>query len=417
MNALNSTANQRIIGLDMHPDIFSAAAIEGQTPLRARTCWIHDARPTANLEPWAKKNLLPTDIVVLEASGNSFNVASRLHAIGFTAIVLESAQAAAIKENYCNDDRSSAVRLGRSYLTGLHKEVWQPDAQTRQYREIFFAHRNAVKDSTRLTNRLKMFLNGHGLRLNSKHSLSTDATRDKVLAMHEWTPLERDLLLEDFATLRAASLKRARLEKTMTRELSLHPNWSQLWRLMGIRHKVAFGLMAFIGDIHRFPTPKKLCGYFGLAPGCDKSGNDKDIKLGIGRNGRGDVRALLIQSAQNALNQKGSPLHKWGWNLLIKKNRNLAVAAVARKLTVSVWHLLEGHYSVLEESNKHLLEKLQKLSSVLGKEGILELGFKNRAGFVEHVIRSIQTLGLTASPPKPEPAPALYADGVISEIR
>ena len=44
---------------------------------------------------------------MLEASGNSFEIASRLHALGYIAIVLESAQAAKVRENFCNDDRHS----------------------------------------------------------------------------------------------------------------------------------------------------------------------------------------------------------------------------------------------------------------------------------------------------------------------
>jgi hypothetical protein len=64
--------------------------------------------------------------VVLEASGNSFEVARRLHRAGHTALVLESAQSSALQHHYCDDDRFCAVKLARSYLTGLAKEVWQP---------------------------------------------------------------------------------------------------------------------------------------------------------------------------------------------------------------------------------------------------------------------------------------------------
>jgi hypothetical protein len=39
------------------------------------------------------------------------------------------------------------VKLAKVYRSGLAKEVWQPDAKTREYREVFFAHRNAVKDA------------------------------------------------------------------------------------------------------------------------------------------------------------------------------------------------------------------------------------------------------------------------------
>ena len=99
----------RIIGLDMHPDVFAAAALENADAASARTEWVHDRQSTARLEAWAKKHLRAGDIVVLEASGNSFAVAARLYACGHTALVLESAQAGKIRDNFCNDDRHSAV--------------------------------------------------------------------------------------------------------------------------------------------------------------------------------------------------------------------------------------------------------------------------------------------------------------------
>ena len=139
---------QRIIGLDMHPDIFSAAALLGPNAASAQVLWQHDRIETATLERWACKYLQAGDIIVLEASGNSFDVARRLHTCGHCALVLESAQASKIKHNFCNDDRQSAVKLARVYLSGLAKEVWQPDARTRERRDVLFAHRSAVKDST-----------------------------------------------------------------------------------------------------------------------------------------------------------------------------------------------------------------------------------------------------------------------------
>ncbi len=57
-------------------------------------------------------------------------------------MVLESAQAGKIRDIFCNDDRHSAVKLAKVYRSGLAKEVRQPDTKTREYREVFFAHRN-----------------------------------------------------------------------------------------------------------------------------------------------------------------------------------------------------------------------------------------------------------------------------------
>jgi len=387
------TSNKRIVGMDLHPDIFSAAALQPHRsdPGKARVEWVHDRQPVANLERWAARHLRKGDTVVLEASGNSFEVAHRLDQAGHKALVLESAQSSALKHNYCDDDRYCAVKLARSYLTGLAKEVWQPGKEVREHREVFFAHRNAVKDSTRTRNRIRSYLNEQCIRLKSGTSLTDEKTPGQILALRDWGALQAHLLTDLFSQLRHAETRRRQLEELMVRELIAHPHWAQLWRLMGIRHKVAFGLMALMGDVRRFATAKKLCAYIGLSPRKEQSGKDaKGREKGIGNNGRKDLRALLLQSAHNALLQRGSPLHKWGWKLLVRKHRNLAAAAVARKLTVSIWHLLMGHHSDLEEASAHLSTKLLKIATVLGKEALRQLGFSGREAFVQHLIESIK---------------------------
>ena len=387
---MNQKSN-RIIGLDMHPDVFAAAAIEKTAADISKTLWVKDRLNTAELEAWAKKQLQQTDILVLEASGNSFEVASRFHAMGYTCLVLESMQASKIKENFCNDDRHSAVKLARVYLSGLAKIVWQPDPETRQRREIFFAHRAAVKDCTRLRNRIRTFLTEHCVRLPKGTALTQQSGLDKALSMYQWTSLQTAMITDKFEQLWQTEQRRKKLEALMVKELLDRPEWSRLWRLMGVRHIVAFALMAMVGDINRFPTAKKLVGYFGLSPRRVQSGNNaKGYERGIGNTGRADVRALLIQAAQNAMTQKNSPLHRWGWKLAMKKERNIAVSAVARKLTVAIWHLLKGNFTALTELSKHLEMKLLKLATLLGKEKLSEAGFTNRNAFVQHFYKKIQ---------------------------
>lgn len=385
MNASETKIN-RIIGLDMHPDVFAAAALESCPADLSKVLWVQDRLATASLESWAHKRLRPGDVVVLEASGNSFEVATRLHGLGFTCLVLESQQASRIKENFCNDDRHSAIKLARVYLSGLAKVVWQPDGRTRQLREVFFAHRGTVKDCTRLRNRIRTFLNEHCVRLPKGTPLTTDKGLNRALAVKEWSDLQQGLIRDAFEELWRTEQRRKRLETLMVEQLLDNPQWARLWRLMGVRHRVAFALMAMIGDIHRFPTAKKLVGYFGLSPRKKQSGiNAKGREQGTGNTGRGDVRALLIQSAQNAMTQRNSPLHSWGWRLAAKKgHRNVAVAAVARKLTVAIWHLLKGHFTPLLEMNDHIQTKLLKLATLLGKPKLLELGFDRREDFINH---------------------------------
>lgn len=383
--------SNRIIGLDMHPDVFSAAALEASNAADATVEWVHDRCLTSRLEGWAGKFLQPGDVLVLEASGNSFEVCKRFHSLGYTALVLESAQASKIRENYCNDDRHSAVKLARVYLSGLVKLVWQPDEESREHREIHFAHRNVVKDTTRCRNRIRSFLNEHCVRLPKGTQLTRPSGLQRSLELHDWSPLQANLLRDKFAQLWDLEKRRKSLEQVMVRELIAHPQWAQLWRLMGVRHRVAFALMAMIGDVHRFPSAKKLVGYFGLSPRKQQSGNNpRGKEKGLTAGARADMRSLIIQSAQNALNQRNSPLHKWGWKLLLRKNRNLAAAAVARKLVVAIWHLLNGHYTPMLEINSHLEQKLLRLATVLGKPILTELGYDNRAHFTQEIFKKIQ---------------------------
>lgn len=378
--------------MDLHPDVFSAAALlrRGHDLGKAQVGWVHDRQPVAKLETWAARHLRAGDIVVLEASGNSFEVARRLHALGRTALVLESAQSSALKHNYCDDDRFCAVKLARSYLTGLAKEVWQPGSGTREHREVFFAHRNAVKDATRARNRIRSYLNEQCIRLKKGTALTAEKTPARVLALREWSALQQSLLTSLFTQLRQAEERRKELEKLMVRELIARPAWAQLWRLMGVRHRVAFGLMAMIGEVRRFATAKKLAAYIGLSPRKTQSGNNaKGFEKGVGGNGRKDLRALLLQSAHNALAQRGSPLHQWGWKLAVRKHRNLAAAAVARKLAVSIWHLLMGHCTKMQEAAGHLVTKLLKIATLLGKDALKQAGFESRAAFVRHLLESI----------------------------
>ena len=397
MKAIKEKIN-RIIGLDMHPDVFTAAALEKTTADLSKVLWVQERLPTASLEDWAKKHLHDGDLLVLEASGNSFEVASRFHALGYTCLVLESYQASKIKENFCNDDKSSSIKLARVYLSGLAKIVWQPDEKTRQMRDVLFTHRAAVKDCTRLRNRIRTYLNEHCVRLPKGTPLTQQKGLEKALSLHSWSSLQVGLITDTFKQLWQTEARRKRLEELMVEQLLERPEWAKLWRLMGVRHIVAFALMAMIGDVHRFPTAKKLVGYFGLSPRKEQSGNNaKGYERGIGNTGRGDVRALLTQAAQNALAQRTSPLHKWGWKLAVKKNRNIAVAAVARKLTIAIWHLLKGHFTPLLDLDKHLETKLMKIATLLGKEALKESGFQNRNEFIQHYFKKMASSRIPAN--------------------
>src|ERR1035441_3260522 len=119
-NTLNKNTNAnlagRVIGFDAHPDTFTAALLQGPTPAAAVLEKTFNQVPMGQLQSWAQKHTTPQDLFVLEASGNSFQVVRTLAAIERKALVLESCQMGKLKEAHANNDKISAVRIGKAYL-------------------------------------------------------------------------------------------------------------------------------------------------------------------------------------------------------------------------------------------------------------------------------------------------------------
>ncbi len=370
----NKEQAKRIIGLDAHPYMFSAAALSGANALEARTEWCVDRVNIKNLERILKKKAKPGDIIAMEASGNSFAIAERLFAIGLHPVVLESQAVGKVGKAYCATDKIDAVKIARVYFSGLAHEVWIPNAKAAERRELFFAHRNAVRDSVRERNRIWKFLNQQCVRRPRGLRLAAPTALPTLLALREWTPMQQVLLAESVDAFQIAEARRRRLKARIAEEVTSDPQVLKMVRLLGVREQVAFALAAFIGNIERFENPKKLVAFFGLNPSVSRSG----IGGGNGPlagNGRSDVRAMIIQAAQSIMRHGQGQTHKWALALKMRKGNNIAVAALARKLVVSVWYLLRGLFTPMTEVTEHIKVKLHKIASTIGKSRLKEMGY------------------------------------------
>ena len=365
----------RIIGLDCHPDTYTAAVFQGSTPHDVRKLASRENLCLQSLMDWSAKEFTREDLFLLEAGSNSFEICRRLQALGLRAVVMESCHVGKHAKTYADNDKMAAARIALVYLAGNAPCVWVPDAVTCERRELLHAHQNAVANHTAAGNSLKGYLNQFAIRTGSR-GLQLECSRKWVLAQRDWTPLQRELLDGYFTNLDNQSEARARFLRLISQQICAEPLMLRCMKLLGIGKINAFALLAVIGDVRRFDRPEKLVAYIGLNPGQRQSGNGKNIKLGVGKRGRGDMRHLLIQGAQAVLRMGGNTtLGKWGWKLLARKgNRNTAVAAVARKLLVQVWHLLSGNPPTALEADKSLAIKLQKLIVVLGRKLRAQIG-------------------------------------------
>jgi transposase len=203
---------------------------------------------------------------------------------------------------------TDAVKIARIYLSALSPIVWQPDAKTLERREVFSAYQAVVKESTRAKQQLRSMLNEHCVRLEKGFRLCHPNAITRLLKLREWTPARRMLLQQLHSSLVAARARRTLLRRHMAQEIVADDTLMRSSRLCGINLITLYGVVAAVGDVHRFTHSKKLVAYLGLNPSVSQSGNFQGSGA-LKRHGRG---ALRIQSGKKLL-EVNNPLQKWDW--------------------------------------------------------------------------------------------------------
>jgi transposase len=267
-------------------------------------------------------------------------------------------------------------------LAGTAKEVWVPDLQTQQRRDCFHAYAKSTKRTTQMRARIRSYLSDNGVRLPQTLCLTqTQEAQERIFKAKQWSACQQELIAMMLEDLRHAHDQRQRWRSLIAREVAADPLLLSLVRLCGVRDIIAFALGAFIGDINRFANPKKLVSYVGLHPAFDDSGQSQ-WSGGIGGHGHKLLRSLLIEGAQAILRSAHHPMAKWGKRLLASKgSANVAVAAMARKLTVAVWYLMMGRWTPLTDIDSRLMLKVGKIISAMGRD------YLKRSGQKRHVLR------------------------------
>lgn len=392
--------SRRVIGLDCHPDSFTAAIVVGTNARDARTEKVTDQLPLERFEGWLTGNCRSDDVLVMEASGNSFGLCDRAAKAGFDVIVLESKQVAGQCQEDWSNDRRSAVLIARVFLSGMiNDSVWVPDHRTRQRREVLGSYQESVTDSTRSINRIKSFLNEHTVRLPHGMKLTSAKAQGRVLQRtRSWTESQRLILQEAFEDLNRAQRKQKTLLGHMAEDIASDVTLLSLMRIHGIGVITTYALAATIGTIHRFKNAKKLVSYFGLAPRRKESGStDQPVKSK--QKGKKSIRALLIECAHTAFKSQSSRLHRWAWRLAMRKGhtfggdhkdtrgKKVAAIAVARKIVTAVWYHLNGLPFQVEEATSNLVYKLARLAGHIGKERVRAQGY---ATYKEFTLKKLE---------------------------
>jgi transposase len=157
----------------------------------------------------------------------------------------------------------------------------------------------------------------------------------------------------------------AEVDKILAADALSDPDAMRLITMPGVSAITAIALLAAIGDIARFKTPRNLVGYLGLDPRVRQSGNEPARHGRISKQGPGDVRGLLVEAAWHAARTAG-PLRAFHQRLTARRGANIATVAVARKLVIITWHLLSRSENYAFMRPAMYAEKIRKLELAIG---------------------------------------------------
>lgn len=393
MKDKSQACEEKILGIDLHPDSFSLAVT---VPKADGTLNIQQQITKAPTSEW-REHLLKISkpaLVVCEASGNSFEFMKTAEELGFRTCILNSVDVGQLGKKLCKTDKQDAVRIVKIYQANLASEVWLPDEETRKLRAVSSMFDQASQDCRRINNRIKSFLTQYDVRLGKgEKDLSSPIVRVMIAKKRQWSQDDLFVLNNYYEMFDHAVKVKQNLYQFMLRKVHGCRLMRELMKLCGIRVIAAFHIVAAVGDVKRFSNPKKLVAYLGVAPCIHQSGC-REYSVGMQNNGCRGIRSLLVECANAILKSKNASakhLRDWAVKLKMRKGTNIALCALARKLAVAIWYALNGWLPDIIDNETTLKRKISSLFDEFKLEFIRTLGYNSRKEFVDSFSSAILT--------------------------
>lgn len=382
---------QYVVGMDAHSKKLAISIWECSNlwkPMlykEIRCCAITD------MEATYKHNVPKDSITIIESSTNSATLKKRLENIGFRAGIVRSDIISDKERKRKVRDIQDARNLAQAYIKGNVQEfVWVPSDQYADYRDIYFAHRDTVKEITRSSNRIWSICSRKGYDLPIRSGAAKGESIRKMVEQLQISGFIKERLEMLVADYEFFLERKVKLEKLMAEAIIENDKMLALMQLPGFYYHAAFVIATIVEDAKRFSSAAKLTAYAGLSPMINTSGEEEQkamLKGGPGKpldgDGRMDLKFYCCEAGQTVLNLcSKSDIGKWGWRMINRgKPKNKVCCAIGRKLITYVWHILRGDPSPNREGEGIFKRKMLRFYSVLGRQRMFELGYPTRADF------------------------------------
>ena len=388
-----------VVGMDAHSRKLAVSVWECTDPWNPAK---HEENPhcdISRLRQYYEEKVPMDSITIIEASTNSALLKGMLDEIGFRAEVVRSDAIADKQRKRKVCDINDARALANAYIHGDIKEfVWTPSPEYAEYRDVLFAYRDAVKETTRTSNRIWSICCRCGFDFDIKAGeTKADSIRAMIaeLGVGGFVKERLEMLVRDYEYFLK---RRDELERLIAEAVVQSGEMTALMQLPGVFFLAAFATQTLVEDARRFDSASKLAAYGGFAMIGNTSGEDEEKSKrrgGTGKpldgEGRKDLKTLYCEAGHTVLNScKGMKLSKWGMRLVFRgKHKNKAACAVGRKLLTYAWHIMRGDPTPNREDEEFFKRKMKRFYSVLGAKRMKELGYSSTKNFADKLAEVI----------------------------
>jgi transposase len=349
----------RSIGLDVHRDFCQVAIADGG---RARSVG-RVVTTVERLELFAR-SLAADDRVVLEATGNALAIARILEPHVAEVVLAHAKQVRAISHAKIKTDKIDAKVLADLLAADLIPRVWVGDERTRAMRRLVSRRRGLVRRRTQIKNEISAALHRN---LKGRNPASDPfGVKGRAWLAAQQLPLDERLTVDGcLRQLDFLGDELAAVDRVIAGVAVADDDVRRLMTIPGVDVTTASTLVAVIGDIRRFPTPRHLVGYLGLHPTVRQSGSAPARHGRTSKEGSAAARHVLVEAAWSSAKSPG-PLRAFAQRTAARRGRHVATVAVARKLAVLAWHLLTRGEDYAFKQPSLVARKLRRLELAAG---------------------------------------------------
>jgi len=356
----------RVCGADVHKDLI-VATITGDDVPPIRENFGTTKSELKRFRSWLVAN--KCEQVAFEATGVYWIPIYDALSPTIDTIVANPLQIKTIPND--KSDSKDSKRIATLCLNGQIKRSRVFSDEDRDLRTLTRARSGYVKTRTQFRNRIHKYLSSSGIKLSScmddifcksgTHiikGLAEDKSVEEILkgipsgkirkkqdliraALDNVLGQTNRMLVTD--ALEILDDIESKIEKTSHEILKKIQQRSKdlaiVMSIPGIAFVSGSVILSEIGNYRDFQTPEQLAKWCGLNPGENESAGKKK-KCGITKRGSKHIRVVLVQAAQTISNMKNTRLSRFFQRLSKKKEHNVAIVAVARKLICLIHHLL-----------------------------------------------------------------------------